>query len=225
MQFPNLFDDLLDCVLLYVNSYDIPRLWILGSSTIRDVTVPIAHVAIANWSRVVHWIFLFMGAWTTLSIGPFGVVWWIFQVLRTRGFWLEILFLFWEHMKPRVISLPLCDEFQAMITICDLMKIKPRGVFYTWIGQGRNNIVLSCLDKALCSPFFGCLISGFFCYIAQVAFGSPLFVDFLFYECFYEFKAFRFQGMWISHLSWIWLDQFGLLFLFLAVVCGSYFRS
>ena len=44
--------------LLYISSDDIHRLWILGSSTIGDVTVLISHIqyvtVITSWSGVVH---------------------------------------------------------------------------------------------------------------------------------------------------------------------------
>ena len=52
-----------------------------------------------------------------------------------------------------ISSLP-CDEFQSMITVCDLVEIETRGIFYTWICRRRNCIVLSRLDRTFCSPSF-----------------------------------------------------------------------
>ena len=69
-----------------------------------------------------------------------------------------------------------------MIIVCDLMEIETKRIFSTPIGRGRNVIVLSRLDRTLLlSLFFGRLVSDFLCYIAQVAFRSPSFADFLFY--------------------------------------------
>ena len=68
-------------------------------------------------------------------------------------------------------SLPY-DEFQAMINVCDLAEIEARGFFYTRIGGGKNGIVLSHLDRALCYPSFlnawprvSCVTLSKFCYL------------------------------------------------------------
>ncbi|KAK2650253.1 hypothetical protein Ddye_017742 [Dipteronia dyeriana] len=47
-----------------------------------------------------------------------------------------------------------CDDFRATLTVCDLIKIETNGVFHTRIGRGRRGIVLSRLDRAVCSHSF-----------------------------------------------------------------------
>ena len=103
------------------------------------------------------------------------------------------------HVTTSNISYLSRDEFQAVITVCDLVENETRGFFYTRIGTRKNYIVLSRLDGALCSLSFRFLVSVFLCYLTQVVFGSPFFVDFLFYGCFCGFSAFQISGLWISH--------------------------
>jgi len=75
-----------------------------------------------------------------------------------------------------------------MITDCDLVEIETRGGFI--LGLTGEEISFLFGHGSLLSLFFGCLVSGFLCYISKVAFGSPYFADFLFYGCLCEFAAF-----------------------------------
>jgi len=115
-----------------------------------------------------------------------------------------------------ISSLP-CDEFQAKIIVCDLMEIETRRVFYTRIGRGRNDIILSRLHMTLCFPLRICLVSGFLCYITKVAFESPSFANFLFDRCFCKFPGFQISAYVGFPFS---LSRFGLI-VWYSFVLGS----
>ena len=124
-----------------VSSGDVLRLWILDFSAIEMLLFLFLMFSMSLLLQVgvglcIEFL-LFMGAWTTPSVGPFGVLWWIFQFLRTRDFWLRILILSWENIKSLIISLPFLVMSARLCYYCDLMEIETRGVFLysDWLGK------------------------------------------------------------------------------------------
>ncbi|KAK3211601.1 hypothetical protein Dsin_016307 [Dipteronia sinensis] len=84
------------------------------------------------------------------TIGIHGRVSWTDQIEDS-----ETSIRFLELMKPLVISLLLLVmSFWFALAVCDLVDIETKWAFYTHIGRGRHNMVLSRLDRAVCSPSF-----------------------------------------------------------------------
>ncbi|KAK2658406.1 hypothetical protein Ddye_004939 [Dipteronia dyeriana] len=108
------------------------------------------------------------------------------------------------HETTGNISTISCDDFRAALTVCDLVDIETKGVFHTRIGRGRLGMVLSRLDRAVCSHSFLTSWSQIACVTLPRSHSDhhPLLVS-----CSVSVslgpRPFRFQGMWVSHPSFL----------------------
>ncbi|KAK3229336.1 hypothetical protein Dsin_001217 [Dipteronia sinensis] len=108
------------------------------------------------------------------------------------------------HETTGNVSTIFCDDFCAALTVCDLVDIETKGVFHTRIGCGRRCMVLSRLDKVVCSHSFLVSWSHIACVTLPRSLSDhhPLLIS-----CSAGVSSspcpFRFQGMWVSHPSFL----------------------
>ncbi|KAK0570758.1 hypothetical protein LWI29_005954 [Acer saccharum] len=108
------------------------------------------------------------------------------------------------HETTGNVSTISCDDFRAALTVCDLVDIETKCVFHTRIGRGRRGMVLSRLDRAVCSHSFLAAWSQISCVTLPRSHSDhhPLLVS-----CAAGIspgpRPFRFQGMWVSHPSFL----------------------
>ena len=107
-----------------------------------------------------------------------------------------------HEITSNISSLP-CDKFWVIITICDLVRLRLEGVFTLGLA-GENGIVLSCLDMAPCSLSFLDVWSRFSCVtLLRLCSNHHSLLISCSMGVFVGLHPFRFQGMWVSHPSFL----------------------
>ena len=103
--------------------------------------------------------------------------------------------------QPRSVS---CDDFCAWVTICNLIDLDTQDSMYTWSGSHNGRVISSRLDQAFCNSLF----LDYWSQIACLTLPRTYFDPFpLLLDCTLEIssgpKPFRFQGMWLSHPTFL----------------------
>ncbi|KAK3222119.1 hypothetical protein Dsin_009144 [Dipteronia sinensis] len=191
------------------NARGTPSMWIFGSTAFQDATIVLSHsqyvTVSANFCGIVHRIsFIYASVnyitcrslWSSLmDIAGSDVPWLVLGDFNS---------VLGAHDTTGNVSTISCDDFRAALTVCDLVDIEIKGFFHTRISCGRHGMVLSRLDRAVCSHSFLAAWSHIACVILPRSHldHHPLLIS---YSAGVSSspRPFRFQGMWVSHPSFL----------------------
>ncbi|KAK2661124.1 hypothetical protein Ddye_007657 [Dipteronia dyeriana] len=182
-------------------------MWIFGSTIFQNATIILSHsqhvTIYATFYGNVHRIsFIYASVnyitrrslWSSLiDIAGSEIPWLVLGDFNS---------ILGAHETTGNISTIFCDDFRVALTVCDLVDIETKRVFHTQIGRGRRGMVLSRLDRVVCSHSFLTSWSQITCVTLPRSHSDHhrLLVSCSTSESLGP-RPFRFQGMWVSHPS------------------------
>ncbi|KAK3184200.1 hypothetical protein Dsin_031486 [Dipteronia sinensis] len=188
------------------NARGTPSMWIFGSTAFQDATIVLSHSQHVTVSAIYCHRISFIYAsvnyitrrslWSSLmDIAGLDVPWLVLGDFNS---------VLGAHETISNVSTISCDDFRAALTVCDLVDIETKGVFHTLIGRGRSGMVLSRLDRAVCSHSFMAAWSHISCVTLPRSHSDhhPLLIS-CSASVSSNSRPIRFQGMWVSHPSFL----------------------
>ncbi|PON37349.1 Endonuclease/exonuclease/phosphatase, partial [Trema orientale] len=190
--------------LVAQNDKPIPSLWVLCSSAVSNFQVLSLHPQHVSSSFVVNGILFYVSfVYASCNYILRRDLWDSLSALHIVGPWLalgDFNSVMGAHETTGILKRRSCEDFRAGITLCDLVDLDSQGPFYTWQGFRKGHLVMSRLDRAFCNDDFLNLWNqvSSICLPRSHSDHHPLLLTSL-KDIPTGPRPFRFQGMWLSH--------------------------